>query len=275
MQIFLYTYLVVSIALLASSVEGQPGGGPKKAVPNKRDLPGVACATCTAAAYVLHDFMTQMYNALAEDNRKGKAGSPRFKKRKLDEDQVAEVLDSVCDPDAKNGEWLRHYDIVEVPVAENDPRKTLSIEWNEGAGKCGKECQTLALSCKQMLEEEVGDRDALQELLYKNKLSSKELVEKLCRKMTKRCTIERTLAPGYEREDEVWSAMSEHDLQMEQLQKEMAAMGMGGAQMYDRDSINDMQQEMMDGYGDEDMAAGMAGAGDFEGLDRMMGGGEL
>jgi len=258
--------LLLLSALLVSSVVAQMGGGAKKASPNKRDLPGVGCASCTATAYVLHDFVSQMYTALAEENRAGKQNSPRFKKRKLDEGEITEVLDSVCDPDTENGEWIRHYDIVEVPVAEGDPRKTLSIEWHEEAGKCGVECRTLVLSCQRLVEEEVGDRDDLQEVLYKNKLSPKDMVDKLCRKMSKRCTVERVLAPGYVRSDEPFTEMSEKDLQMERLQREMALAGMGGSRMYDRDDIDSMQGELLDAYGDMEGTEGLgaAGIGGFE-----------
>jgi hypothetical protein len=257
----IFARFIVCVVLFSILCANTVHGKKEKAAPNKRDLPGISCASCQAVSYVMHDYVKQMYTELTEENRRAKAKSSRYKKKALDENHISEALDGVCNPDSDHGEWLRHYDITEVPVAEGDERKALTLEWHEEVGKCGIECRTIALSCQNLLNDDIDDRDELQEILYRNKLSSKELVDKVCRSLTPRCTIERTLAPGYSRFNEEFTIVDEKELEMERLLEEMKASGLGSASAYSRDDMAAMAEEMInspgyDDYDDEDGPSG-------------------
>ena len=85
----------------------------------------------------------------------------------------------------------------------------------------------------------------MQELMYNSKGSAESHVEKVCKKMTKRCAKSKTYSPTkYVRKDEEFVGISEKDLEMEKMMAELKGMGMGGS-MYGKDDM----ASMMDGYG--------------------------
>jgi hypothetical protein len=258
-----------------------------KTIANKKDIALVACSACESLAYVLHDFVSQLHAEFAAKKERLEAKEKRSSsssKNALEESKLSEVLDSVCDPDSVHGEWLRHWDIVEVSaddipsaVAGKEYRK-LTTQWHENPGRCGVECRTLARSCELLLEEEV-DLDELQAYLYRYPATVKAVAksqpktptssggdpaeglslavsdftrQRLCEKMTPRCRQNKAYAAeSYAREDEVFEEMSEKDLQMERLMAQMTASGMGGVSAYGKDDLDALAEQMADGYGDE------------------------
>lgn len=264
-QIGIMRSAIVLIALLAiPSCQGAEGfGQKKKKVPEimRDDLPHIGCSVCKGAVEEMHTIIS---------DRREKAPY-----KKLDENQIVEVIDTICDPDGPEGGWIRAVDVVEE---KQNGRRFLEFETPGGMGKCKKECRTIAKSCYDLLEEDI-DRDELSPLLWKNTIkNAQELQEKVCKKMSKRCsdkrvTTNKPLAGSSKRVDEYFEPVSDKDLEMEKMLKEMEKSGMGGS-IYNRDDMEGMQGMMSgmgDGSMDEDemmekmeemgMAGGMGGMG--------------
>ena len=235
--------VIVLIMLLAvPSCQGATGFGPKKKkVPEimREDLPHIGCSVCKAAVEEMHLIISE---------RREKAPY-----KKLDENQIVDVMDSICDPDSPEGGWIRAIDVVEE---KQSGRRFLEFETPGGMGKCQKECRTIARSCNDLLEEDL-DRDELSPILYKNTIKNpQELQEKVCKKMSKRCsdkrvTTNKPLAGSAKRVDEMFEQVNEKDLEMEKMMKDMEKSGLGGS-IYSRDDMEDMQG-MMSGMGDGSM----------------------
>ena len=260
MNVLLILYNVILLTSFKHVLSQLPSK--KKAVAYKPDLPLVACATCTSLAYVVYDFVGQMHKDVENANlQRAKIKSKRSKDHKrLDENSLSEVLEGVCDPESVHGEWMRHLDVKEITadIPEKDKKdkdkgkefKKLAFEWHENIGHCGVECRTMALSCHNLLHEEL-DVDELQSILYRYSLSRDETLDRMCMKMSNRCRLTKAFAVGsHKRTDEPFTEMTEKDLEIEQLMARMASMGMGGVSAYGRDDLDAMSQRFEDGYED-------------------------
>ena len=273
---FLFVVLLLGLCQQVSSQ--QFGSKAPKASADRRDLPLVSCSVCTSLAYILYDFVSQAHNEVAEANKQRKLLKSRNTgtKIKLDETVVMDVLDGICTPENVHGEWLRHLDIIEIdgerPVkAPAGEYKKLVLEWHDAESKCGAECQTLALSCSTLLQDEV-DVDELQALLYSFNLSRDDIQARICKKMSKRCRKDDKsyLMGTIARSDEKYVEMSEKDVEMEKLMEQMKSMGMGGS-AYAREDLDSLAASMADGYADgeeeekEKGEWGMPNIGGFDG----------
>ena len=282
MQFVIVGSFLLLAATLAAGQMGGMGGNKKKYTAEKRDLPYIACDACAGTVTNLY---IQVSNARAEYGPKSPKG------RRMPEERVSDILDGICSPKEEIGEWIRHIDIVSQPVDSQDKKRKLNLVPNESAGKCKKECETVAKSCTDLLENEMDDRDELQALLYVDKKWNKyqgedgdtKLVDHVCKKMVGRCKSTKSYSTAkYEREDEEFAAVSEKDLEMEKLMAEMQGMpGMAGQglNMYDRDDMEAMGDMMggvgyggYDGYGDDQYGGGIPGLGDEYGNPMGMGG---
>ena len=249
----------------------QFGGGNKKTyTAERRDLPYISCEVCSAVVKTLHEQVS--YN-------RGLYGPKSSKGKKMPEEVVSDILDNVCEAEKEGGEWIRYYDIVSTPVDGKDTKRKLTLEGQEGPGKCKKECQTIKKSCENLLEEEIEDRDDLQALLYVDKKFAKfdsekgaeDLVEHVCKKMVSRCKKNVTYSTAkYEREDEEFIAVSEKDMEMEKLMAQMQGMpGMEGQglSMFNREDMDSMM-DGYGGYGDDEYGDSYGGGmGGLDGLD--------
>ena len=72
------------------------------------------------------------------------------------ESDFQKIVDDACNPESV-GEWMSFYDLVE-------DRDRLQLVKQAEDGPCGKECQTVALACRALLEE--GWENELGESLY-------------------------------------------------------------------------------------------------------------
>lgn len=226
--------IIFSIASV-SFVNGQKKKEKEQAV--KTDLPYVGCIVCQQLVGELL--------LLVESERK------KTPYKKLNENQIVEILDNVCKDDEPSGEWLRRFDVSET---KKGSEKVLELLQPGGVSKCGKECATLVKSCENLLDDEI-DRDDLSGLLWRNELTKAELTEKVCVKLASRCKNGKLkyLPSRFKRIDYPFEAMADKELQMEQMMAKMKASGMGGMSMYSRDDMENMvSDEMMDMYGDED-----------------------
>jgi len=215
-----------------------------------KDLPFIACEVCRYAVANIYDDV--------EDARKN---APY---KKIDELLVQDVLDGSCNPKDKYGSWIREIDI---DVNDADPL-LLELKHPGGLGKCEHECKTVAQSCKDLLEDDL-DRDDLSGLLWKGKHGRDAMLDKVCTKMTKRCSPgPKRMSPKRSRKDYPFLLISEKDLEMEQLMATMEASGVGGVSMMGRDEMD----QMAGGYGGDpygDPYGGMGGMGGMGGYGDM------
>lgn len=166
---------------------------------------------------------------------------------KLHEFQINEVVEDLCNPETREGEWITKLDL-----SINKKEKEIHVIAHEEYGHCKRECQTIVRACQKNIDEvtiEIG------EVLWKKKYNSKDkLIAHVCKKWTKACPEKREnrlLLPNhYHRKDEIFKEKTDKDREMDQMMKKMKAAGLGnGAQMYSRDDIENMN--LNDMYKDE------------------------
>jgi len=203
--------LVLVVLVGLNVVLGQFGGmgGKKKEPkpqPQKGDLEYITCGVCERVVTQLYDLVEQKTSEL-----------PKHQK-KLEEMAINEILENVCKADTKDGIWIRKLDITERKDSKG--HRYLELAEPGGVSKCGRECATVQHSCYQLLEEEL-DSDVLSGMLWKGKIDVDEAKTKVCKKMTKRCAKWPQGKPlsgkSGLRTDHPFEAVSEKDLEMEQL----------------------------------------------------------
>lgn len=89
----------------------------------------------------------------------------------------------ICLTERKEGRWISHSDIVEVPV---DGGKLLKLVQQDENGVCEEECITILDSCERMLKNEV-EKDTLVAIGAARKLDLATLQSKVCEDFTRRC----------------------------------------------------------------------------------------
>ena len=154
----------------------------KEYKPVKDELPHIACDVCRRAVSNLVDAVDDMRDHAPY--------------KKIDEMQIAEIIDDICNPEEEIGYWIRKLDIVSVQkkgdtflnmeepggIFLNIYRLILESPhimcrtWI-GISKCETECKTISASCVDLFEEEI-DRDDLSALLWKNKNNKAQI--KVC-----------------------------------------------------------------------------------------------
>jgi len=124
----------------------------------EEDVPYVQCQVCR--------------ELVKEATRRVFERREKFKKTKLTEADIVEMLEPICDPVQGDGEWITEFDIVEE-------KGDLVLEHKGMQGYCEEECKTIAKACENVL----ADADSeLAELLYVNKPNTADVV---CTKLTK------------------------------------------------------------------------------------------
>lgn len=247
------------VCVLLASVSVGTVAGKKPVTPAQRDVKHVACDVCTKA-------VEELYETASEARKIAPY-------HKLDEETVQDLIEGLCKAEEKSGEWIRELDIVTKNTEKGD---FLELETPGGVSKCKEECGTIAESCKLLIDDEI-DADDLSAVLYKNKLTRKELKSKVCREWSGRCSS-KAKPINYQREEIPFEEISEKDLQMEQMMAQMKAAGMGGMSMYNKDDMEGMManggmpgmggdyDDYGGGYGDMGgYGGGMPGMGGYDG----------
>lgn len=171
--------------------------------------------------------------------------------KKLDALQVLDTIESLCEPKQKTGRWMRKIDLVERL------RKLRLIE-QEGQQECKRECRTMALACRDVLD---GVETELAERLYSLRKDGKEVAVKdvedwlcakrsgasdVCRKTPAFLPKDRAHGPPFE-------AKSEKDAKMENILEDIRSSNPGndmGLDMMNAGQMGGMAG--MDGDDDED-----------------------
>eukprot|EP00656_Telonema_subtile_P020077 TRINITY_DN21248_c0_g1_i1.p1 TRINITY_DN21248_c0_g1~~TRINITY_DN21248_c0_g1_i1.p1 ORF type:complete len:243 (+),score=64.66 TRINITY_DN21248_c0_g1_i1:87-815(+) len=225
--------------LLAAAADAQfPGmGGDKKSDPIKADLPYIECAVCEALVGSLHDQVQQLPPATQPKSKVASRG--KAPKGKVNEADVSDVLEKVCNPKEKQGHWMASYDL----VSENG---SVELVPQEARGQCKRECETIAQSCTDLFEKVDDNLDDLQVALWKG-LAAEEIKERLCREWSEVCPRNGNMKPTQREVDEEFTVMSDKEAQMEELMKSFKGIpGMGGASMMDRAGMDAMASQGSD-----------------------------
>jgi hypothetical protein len=218
----------------------------------KAELPHIACQVCERLS-------TQIYDGLVELKA-------QTKKRRISESAIEDMLEGLCLPEQPSGYWIRRLDIVEGKEGKN---VYLSLAEPGGMTKCKNECATIAKSCEKLLQEEQELDDLLFFIWEKtkndNELPTRDAIKKYmcsdsgeqrCKK--KPVPFSSTGKQRKPRADELFSAQTQKEIEMEELIVKMGDMGQG-MRMMDRDSMmNELDEEMM-----AEMEENYGGGGDF------------
>jgi len=247
------TVSVLALVALASA-QGPQGGAPEdKGKVLTKDLPHIGCGVC-------HEMVGAAYD-MVDDARRNAPYN------KIDEDTVMGVLESVCKPKDKAGEWMRGLDIV-----KNEESLRLELVRPGGPGKCESECKTVVASCDDVMDQVADDFSGL---LWKNKRTGAELVKAVCDsgEWFEGCIkgADKPIKASRNRKDFKFKAMEQKDMDMEQLMASMGDLGMG-ASMHSREDMMNMQGggDPYGGMGGGDPYGGMGGGDPYGG----MGGGD-
>ena len=178
------------------------------------------------------DVCNRMVGELYEGAADARKAAPY---NKISEEEIQDMIDGICKADDKGGEWIRSIDITSKTTPKGE---FLELTTPGGVSKCKDECNSIVESCTTLLQDEV-DADDLSGVIYKNKLSRKELKSKVCREWSGRCSS-KAKPITYERTDLPFEEISEKDLQMEHMMAQMKAAGMGGMNMYNKDDMENM-----------------------------------
>lgn len=147
---------------------------------------------------------------------------------KIGEIEIGEIIESVCDSDDDNGEWMAFYDIV-----QNGTGKPLELIKQENFGECRRECTTVLHACRAILDEH---RDDMTEMLFKHfrsadedgkpskkkdVLTSSKYTSRVCKKMSSACPG-KTVPQGFKHRDENWMPLiDEEGYKMRKMQYSM------------------------------------------------------
>ena len=144
----------------------------------------------------------------------------------LKEDAIEHIIRNVCNPDKKEGRWIRMQDIVEVKDSFSSSMR-LKLVQPGGEMACKEECKSIRRSCEKLLlfedEEEDNGFDMEQLVVYLYKDKGKEegedgvegeggfeaLQKAVCRKRCGDGTPKLLLPEGYQRVDFPFVAKSE------------------------------------------------------------------
>ncbi|KAI8476629.1 MAG: hypothetical protein J3K34DRAFT_243017 [Monoraphidium minutum] len=242
--------LLAAAAAPAAAQYGMGGGMPPPDLPLavRSDVPYIKCAVCEL-------FVRQAGRTvkMMREEVKGKPG------KHLEEGELMERLEKLCNPRGSEGDWMRRLDMVEEGGA-------IKLEDMGQIGKPTTETSTIARACA-MVSDEVDLAD-LSEALFLGKTRA-QLTQMACYDMTNACKKKPPPLPEDRKDGPEFEAMDPEDAKKEQLMAKLKEAGLGG-QMYDRESLGQMGgMGGMGGMGDD---MGMGGMGDM-GMGGM--GGEL
>ncbi|GBF95667.1 hypothetical protein Rsub_08649 [Raphidocelis subcapitata] len=218
------------IVLAAGSCAAQfdfGGGGGRQTPPAVRaDVPFIRCGVC-------QHFVKQALRVLKTMREELKPG------KKLEEADLIDKLEALCNAQGGDGEWLRRLDMVEEGEG-------IAVKDMGQLGRHTSETSTLARACAAVSEEL--DLSDLSEALYLGK-SRAQLTQLACYDMSGACKAKPPPLPKDREPGPAFEPLSDEEAERERLMAKLAASGMGG-QMFDRESLK-QQMEGLQGMADE------------------------
>ncbi|KAL6839595.1 hypothetical protein ACP4OV_030534 [Aristida adscensionis] len=216
--------LLVAVALAAVLLH--PAAAQKKpaTAARREDIPYIRCQVCERMA---REISAQV----------AKKQQPLPPSKKVPEIEIIEIAENVCNLKKQEADWMLRIDIVE----KGD--KLELVEQDE-EGHCNAECKTIERACQEVIG--YADTDVA-EFVYKNNPSVDQLMQFLCKDLSKACSkapppVPKDRAPG-----EPFAAKPSKDAEMERILRSMEGMpGAPNMKMYSRDDL------MKNNFGTED-----------------------
>eukprot|EP00288_Rhodomonas_lens_P014140 CAMPEP_0177704172 /NCGR_PEP_ID=MMETSP0484_2-20121128/8054_1 /TAXON_ID=354590 /ORGANISM="Rhodomonas lens, Strain RHODO" /LENGTH=307 /DNA_ID=CAMNT_0019215557 /DNA_START=112 /DNA_END=1035 /DNA_ORIENTATION=+ len=226
-RVWLQLLVLCVVCLAVSDSKKAKKKGPPAVLTVSKLTPYVKCETCMAMGRTLLE--------QANDIKKEKGG-----RKKMGEEPILELLESICEPGGKEGEWINQLDVV-------GEKGKLKLEKREdGFQDCNtQECLSIARACDDV-RTEAGESDIAEKIYQGHYTSSPdEFATALCNKMTEVCQDVPELTS--KRVEEAFTIIDSQAWEAKKMQKMMAAMGMGG-KVYDRNSMQDYLENYDDEY---------------------------
>jgi len=220
--------ILLLVSVLVNFISCQPMPKKPPILPLMDDIPFITCDVCKKAATVL--FKT------VRDKRKDVTPS------KFGEEKIISIIEKSCDPESDEGSWIAKLDIVE----DNDK---LSIVSHSALGRCKEECKTISRAC----ENSIGDIDTdIGEVLWQNNLKLSPFINKVCFELSDVCNKKKLKLKKGKRKDYKFIEMDGKEIEaMEQMKKMKGMPGMPGMEMYSREDMEAMREQM--GMGGDQM----------------------
>lgn len=256
------------LVVVASAMMGMPEQKKAKAV--KSDVQYIRCGVCEEMTRNIYRSVKAMREELKpgkkvretipashSDSLATRGENPMLTERwtcwtKLAESEILETIETVCDPEKEQGEWITMIDLVETG-------DKLKLERQDWPGKCGTECRTIARACEEIL----GDHDTdLAEMLFNENYQRAQLNNFLCYEESNACVVKAPPLPKDREPGPKFEEMTEQDLKMQKMMREMGNIpGMPGMQMFSRDQL---QEQMENADYDEEEEEEDVGGGDYD-----------
>ncbi|GIL97412.1 hypothetical protein Vretimale_3063 [Volvox reticuliferus] len=221
----LYVLLFAFIAV-ASAQFGGPKRPKTKAPVNRDDIKYIKCKVCEAMAKEARNVVKELGEL---------AGA-----KKINEADILERLEKMCNPDLNEGDWIAMYDIVK----EGD---ILNLKDTGMVGRCKSKCRTIARTCELIAEDL--DLTDLSAMLFKGKKRS-AVTNWMCYDATDVCISKPPPVPADRPVGEPHEPLDEDEYRNIMMMRDMEAIGVSGS-LYSRDTLTEELEEMQDMYGDD------------------------
>eukprot|EP00930_Biecheleria_cincta_P090368 TRINITY_DN7973_c0_g1_i1.p1 TRINITY_DN7973_c0_g1~~TRINITY_DN7973_c0_g1_i1.p1 ORF type:complete len:222 (-),score=66.04 TRINITY_DN7973_c0_g1_i1:124-789(-) len=179
---------------------------------SKEAIASVSCETCEMA-------VEEAYN-YARDNKV------------KEEDDLADLVDSLCSVKKKVGRWVSKLDII-----QETPGEPLTLDKQELIGFCKSECTIISRACQNSLR---GQEETLVSLLSSGS-SPKKMKGKICKKA---CSKKRPKMTGWK--DEPFQPRDQKEVETEDMMAKMKAETGMGMKMYKREDLMGMSEGDME-----------------------------
>ncbi|XP_017240261.1 uncharacterized protein LOC108213041 [Daucus carota subsp. sativus] len=223
------TLLIVLILFVYTFVPSLCSKKAAAGVARKEDIPYIKCGVC-------QKLTNQLYQQV-------EAKQQQISPKKISEYEIIEIAENVCNLKKQEADWILKIDIVE----EGD---RLELVEYDSEGQCNSECKTIERACQEIMG--YYDTDVA-EFLYKKKPQITQLVDYLCKDLSKACSTKPPPVPKGRTPGEAFVPKSVKEAEMEKLMKSMEGMpGAPGMKMYSRDDLMNNMQNLGNEDADEE-----------------------
>ncbi|WCJ42643.1 hypothetical protein M5689_023439 [Euphorbia peplus] len=217
--LILVNFIILTSIFTVSFASKKPAAGARK-----EDIPYIKCQVCEKVAKELYK-LTQAKQA-------------EILPKKISEYHIIEIAENVCNLKKQEADW-----IMKIDVVENGDK--LELVEQDTEGQCNSECKTIERACEEVMG--YADTD-IAEYLFTSKPSINELVNYLCKDLSKVCVKKPPPVPKNRTPGEPFVPKPSKDAEMEKMLKSMQGMpGAPNMQMYSRDDLMNMNK-----FGKED-----------------------